>query len=72
VTVDPELVHAAASRYLETSGHDGTVSVSGGIVTVTVAQVVELQLLSAIGVADQTVHGTARTRLVRGVEGPDT
>jgi uncharacterized membrane protein len=72
VVADPEGVHVAATRYLDSTGHVGTVTVSGETVTVSVTTTVELQLLSVIGISEKTVTGTARTRLVRGVDGPET
>jgi hypothetical protein len=72
VATDPAAVQAAATAYLDRLGHTGSVTVAGGIVTVTVTQTVDLQLLPIIGIGAKTVTGTARTRLVRGVEGPDT
>ncbi|MCP3992426.1 MAG: hypothetical protein GY724_25365 [Actinomycetia bacterium] len=71
IRVNAGLVHAAASGYLADAGHTGTVQVSVSEVTVTVTQVVDMQLLSAIGIGPKTVSGTATSRLVRGVDGPE-
>lgn len=65
-------VQAAAIQYLVEVGHTGTVLVSPTEVTVTVTQEVDLQLLSILGISTRTVSGTATSRIVRGVDGPDS
>ncbi len=72
IEVSPALVHAAASDYLADVGHTGTVTVTATEVTVSVSQVVDMQLLSAIGIGSKTVTGTATSHLVRGVDGPES
>ena len=72
VAIDPAQAEAAAIDYLSRNGFTGTVTVTGTEVTVVVQTDVEMQLLSAIGVGDKTVTGTATARIVRGVEGADT
>jgi Flp pilus assembly protein TadG len=72
VAIDPALVNAAAQDYLTATGHTGTVTVTGTEVTVVVTQIVDMQLLGAIGVDAKTVTGTATARIVRGVEGADS
>ena len=71
IDVSPALVHAAASQYLADAGHTGTVQVTPTEITVTVTQTVDMQLLSVVGVGTKTVTGTATSRLVRGVDGPE-
>ena len=72
IAIDPTLVNAAAQDYLAATGHTGTVTVAGTEVTVIVTQIVDMQLLGAIGIEAKTVTGTATARIVRGVEGADT
>ena len=72
VSVNATLVHATAAQYLSDTGHTGTVSVTATEVSVQVTQQVDMWLLSVIGVGPKTVVGVATSRLVRGVEGPDT
>ena len=72
VSVDFDLVDAAATQYLADRGHTGKVSFTATEVSVEVTQQVDMRLLSVIGVGPKTVVGVATSRLVRGVEGPDT
>lgn len=72
IAIDPALVNTAAQDYLAATGFTGTVTVAGTEVTVVVTQVLDMQLLGAIGVDAKTVTGTATARIVRGVEGADT
>ena len=72
VSVNAALVHANAAQYLSDRGFTGTVSVTAAEVSVEVTQQVDMWLLSLIGVGPKTVVGEATSRLVRGVEGPDT
>ncbi len=72
VSVNPQFVAARANAHLAAAGYSGTVTVTATEVTVTVTTDVDMQILSAIGIGSKTVTGTATSRLVRGVEGPDT
>lgn len=72
VVVRNGAVQAAAVSYLAEVGDTGTVLVSATEVTVTVTREVELQLLSILGLGSRSVSGTATSRLVRGVDGPDS
>ncbi len=68
VTVDVGLAEIAASDYLARNGYAGSVVVSADSVTVTVAQVVPMKMLTMIGITSRTVSGTATARLVQGVD----
>ncbi|MCB0905710.1 MAG: hypothetical protein KDB63_01165 [Nocardioidaceae bacterium] len=57
--VDPGRAVTAAQAYLNSVGADGTVSVSGGEVTVTVTGQQDTKLLSAVGVNQIPVKATA-------------
>lgn len=71
VAVDPALVQRAAASHLAAAGHDGAVTVTATEVTVTVSAVVDMRLLSIIGVGSKTVTGSATSRLVRGIHAAD-
>ncbi len=70
--LDEDQAVAAAQDFLARAGGDGTVSVSGDSVTVTVDVQTSMLILGAAGLADKTVTGTATARNVRGVEEPET
>lgn len=72
VGVDAGLVKAAAHAYLQELGHTGTVVVTDTEVTVTVSQVVDMELLSVIGVGSKTVTGVGTSNLLRGVDAADS
>ena len=67
VAIDPAAAVAAAQRFLVATGHQGTASVSGDAVLVTVAIGVDLPLLAAAGVASTTVSGQGSAHIVRGI-----
>jgi len=62
----------AAQNFLLSQGYSGSVTVAGDTVTVTVTKVVDMQLMSAVGVGSKTVTGVGRARIVRGVQGAET
>jgi uncharacterized membrane protein len=72
VAIDPAAVTAAAHAYLASTGHRGEVHVEGTEVIVRVTMVVDMQLLSAIGVGSRPVEGIGRSELVRGVDAAET
>lgn len=59
VRVDPERAAAAARSYLRSVDADGTVSVNGGEVSVTVTSTSDTVMLSAVGVPSLPVEVTA-------------
>lgn len=59
VRVDPERAAAAARSYLRSVGAQGTVSVNGGEVSVTVTSTSDTVMLSAVGVPSLPVEVTA-------------
>ena len=66
VTLDPGEAVADAHRYLTTSGHTGTVAVTGDQVTVTVSVTQPTQILSIVGVDQLTVSGTGSATAQQG------
>lgn len=70
LALDPEQARQAARAYLAATGHDGSVSVHGNEVEVTVRITQPMQILGLGGIASLTVtgHGAARPR--HGVEAP--
>lgn len=58
-TVDPSLGAAAAQSYLAQAGVRGTVSITGGTITVTTDQSWRPTFLGAFGIGGSTLHGTA-------------
>lgn len=66
-TLDPQRAAAAARTYLDRIGRDGTVSVTGDQVSVTVEVPRRLVILGIGGLAEVTVTGQAEARNVRGV-----
>ena len=58
VTLDPGEAVADAKRYLEATGHTGTVSVTGDEVTVVVHASQATQILSVVGIDSIGVSGT--------------
>lgn len=58
---------AEAQRHLATAGAQGTVTVSGDIVTVTITAKQKTQLLGLVGITTLTVHGTGTARPQPGV-----
>lgn len=70
LVLDPAQAQADASAYLASIGATGTVTATGGLVTVTVTIVQPMQVLSAAGLQAVTVHATASAVPVRGIDGP--
>jgi Flp pilus assembly protein TadG len=66
VILDPAAAEAAAGAYLRGVGEQGTVSVSGDTVTVTVHLRQPLAILSIVGVPSLTVTGTGTASPVIG------
>lgn len=70
LTIDPAAAHAAAQRYLDVAGVDGTVSIhNGNTITVTVHDRYDPQFLGLIGINRLDVTGTATARLIRTIGG---
>jgi hypothetical protein len=57
---------AAAEKYLRQYGHDGTVTVDGDTVTVTLTYPVTMQVLDLIGIHSESVTGTGHATAVEG------
>jgi len=70
LALDPDQARQSARAYLAATGHDGTVSVRGDTVEVTVRITQPMQILGLGGIASLTVtgHGAARPR--HGVDAP--
>jgi Flp pilus assembly protein TadG len=68
--VDGPQALAAAQAYLATSGYNGTVSVSGNTIKVTVKVTEHTSVLSLVGIDTLTSTGTAVASLVTSVTGP--
>lgn len=66
-TLDPRRATLAARAYLASTGHDGTVTVNGDRVAVTVTIPRRLVILGIAGFGEVTVTGQAEARNVRGV-----
>ena len=70
LTIDPAAARAAAERYLDVAGVDGTVSIhNGNTITVTVHDRYDPQFLGLIGINRLDVTGTATARLIRTLGG---
>jgi hypothetical protein len=72
VRIDPGPAAAAAQQYLASTGHEGTVSVQGDRVVVTVSVSYRPQILSLVGVGTRVLSATESARLVRGVTTAET
>jgi Flp pilus assembly protein TadG len=72
VTIDPTGAQRNALAYLNDSGHEGTVEVSGDTVRVEVSFSKPLAILGLAGLGHVTVRGTGEAQGVRGLaqEGP--
>jgi Flp pilus assembly protein TadG len=72
VYVDLASARSAAQEFLDQSGVDGTVTVSGGdTITVTVTDTYSPTFLGAIGIGDLNVTGEASARVVRSLGGTE-
>ena len=70
LTINPAAARAAAQRYLDVAGVDGTVSIrNGNTITVTVHDRYDPQFLGLIGINRLDVSGTATARLIRTIGG---
>jgi Flp pilus assembly protein TadG len=70
LTINPATARAAAQRYLDVAGVDGTVSIrNGNTITVTVHDRYDPQFLGLIGINRLDVTGTATARLIRTIGG---
>jgi Flp pilus assembly protein TadG len=70
LTINPATARAAAQRYLDVAGVDGTVSIrNGNTITVTVHDRYDPQFLGLIGINRLDVTGTATARLIRTLGG---
>lgn len=70
LAISPAAARAAAQRYLDTAGVDGTVAITNGnTITVTVNDYYDPQFLGLIGINRLNVTGTATARLIRTLGG---
>lgn len=69
VVLDDHEARAQALAYLSASGENGTASVQGDSVTVTVSIRHPLAVLSLFGLGPVTVTGTATATAVQGIDG---
>ena len=69
LVLDPAQAEADASAYLASIGATGTVTATGGLVTVTVTIVQPMQILDAAGLRAITVHATATATPELGING---
>ena len=70
LTINPAAARAAAQRYLDVAGVEGTVSISNGdTIFVTVHDRYDPQFLGLIGINRLDVTGTATARLIRTLGG---
>lgn len=64
--LNPGMAIAAAESYLSQAGVDGTVTIDGDTVTVTVTTTYETRLINMIGITELPVTATASAELVSG------
>jgi Flp pilus assembly protein TadG len=70
LAISPAAARAAAQRYLDAAGVDGTAAVTNGnTITVTVNDSYDPQFLGLIGINRLNVNGTATARLIRTLGG---
>jgi len=69
LVLSPALAAADAQQYLASTGSQGTVQVTGNIVTVTVTITQRMQILDAAGLHAITVHASASATPDRGILG---
>ena len=67
IEVDPHRAVSAAQSYLATTGHAGSVNVSGNVVDVTVTFAQPLRILGFAGLVSLSVTGHGSARAARGV-----
>jgi hypothetical protein len=69
LVLDPAQAAADAHSYLAATGHQGSVQVTGNMVTVEVTVTQQMQILDAAGLGSITVHATASATPERGITG---
>lgn len=67
VVVRPDEARQRVAEYLEGTGHEGTVEVSGDTVTVHVTVTQRLAILGIVGVGPATIHASGSAHGVRSV-----
>ena len=67
VQLDPAAAIAAAERYAAASGHPGTATVTGGVVTVRIDYVVGTSVLGIVGIRTMPVSAVASALDLHGV-----
>jgi Flp pilus assembly protein TadG len=71
VAIDPTAAELAADRYLEEAGYGGSVTASGGIVSVHVTSAEATVILGIVGIDHIGISVTARATNVHGVTRAD-
>lgn len=69
LVLDPAQAVADARSYLAATGYQGSVQVTGNVVTVEVTVTQQMQILDAAGLGSITVHATASAIPERGITG---
>lgn len=69
LVLSPALAMTDAQRYLASTGSQGTVQITGNLVTVTVTITQHMQILDAAGLSAITVHASASATPDRGILG---
>jgi hypothetical protein len=69
LVLDPAQAVADARSYLAATGYQGSVQVTGNLVTVQVTVVQRMQILDAAGLGSITVHAAASAIPERGING---
>ena len=69
--VDPAAANAAVTRYLDAGDHEGSASVAGDAVTVSVRITRRTAILSAFGIDTLTATETATARGLTGIDRPE-
>jgi Flp pilus assembly protein TadG len=67
LVLDPAQAAAASHRYLAATGYQGSVQVTGNVVTVDVTATQRMQILDAAGLGAITVHASASATPERGI-----
>jgi hypothetical protein len=67
VVIDATLARQRVAQYLQPTGHTGTVTVNGDVVSVDVSFQRQMALLGLAGLGPVTVHGHGQATSIRGI-----
>lgn len=67
VMIDEAVARQRVETYLQSTGHAGTVTVTGDVVSVDVTFTRKMTLLGIAGLGPVTVHGHGQARSIRGI-----